>query len=268
MLTGFRDLDALTGGFSAGDLVMLGGEDDDARSAFALSVAVHGAQHGEVATVFSLATNREMVTLRLISMLASVPVAKLLGGAAGKRDWPALFRAPHNPTLSRLRVVDAADLGVCTVGEIRDRARQISVRCARGPSPLSLVVVDPLRLVGGAALMSKQRRRRDQAATVIQLKRLARHLRVPVLLVGNFANAVDRRQDGPSVPADLEVSRVAADRIDKVLELRVSGPEDAAEAELLVARQRGGPAGSVGLIHDADRGAFRSVPQRSASPDR
>jgi replicative DNA helicase len=268
MQTGFRDLDSRTGGFSPGDLVVLGGESGADRSAFALNVALYVAWHGEAAAIFDYATTTERVRQQLTSALTGVPLWAMLGGNVRREDWPKLFSSAHNPIWSRLTIEGSANV---TVVQMRDRVRQLSEMQARhGNSHLSLVVAQPLRLMGAATPVAEQLRRRQLATNVIELKRLARDLRVTVLLVGGLDHRFDERRGHPPVLSDLEVPEIAESYADHVLLLNLDarsegGPGDHGIAEIVVAKTRHGVTGKVRLSWDGDCSSFSSMPDLPAS---
>ena len=270
MLTGYRDLDALIGGFAPGDLVLLGGKTGTGKSAFALNVARYAAQHGEAAAIFSFETTHERVKDRLTSTLTSVPLWDMLGGNLSRQASLRLIRNTSSPIWSRLYIVGSANL---TVGEMRDRVQQISRDRARaGRTSLSLVVADPLQLMVPATGVPGERRPRQLAATIIQLKRMARDLRVSVLLVAQLGRHGDDRHGEPPRLSDLEVPEVAESYADKTLLLHrdaYSTPSsDEGIAEIIVAKQRNGPTGKVKLAWRADCGSFSTWLDQPASTDR
>ncbi len=263
MYTGFRDLDSLIGGLVVGDLSVVGGRSGSGRTAFALNVALYAARHGEGVAIFSYDTTWERVVQRLTSALTSIPLRDLLGATVSRQDWPRLMDSRRNPVWSRLHICGSANL---QVGQIRDSVRQISKsRLQDGRSPLSLVVVGPLRLMGSVAPTTEGERRRHLTSTVRLLKRMARELRVPVLLIGGLDLDLGDRHAEPPVLSDLEQSEVVQRHADKILLLHRrtssvsdSGDDDVAEVE--VAWQRNGPTGKVELGWQEDYGVFHSLP--------
>jgi replicative DNA helicase len=268
MQSGFRDLDSRMGGFSPGDLVVLGSESGTDRSAFALNVALYVARHGEAVAIFDYGTTTERVKQQLTSTLTGVPLWAMLGGKPRKEDWPDLFSSAHNPVWSRLLVEGSANL---TVVQMRDRVRQLSETQARyGASPVSLVVAQPLRLMGSARPVDELERRRQLATNVIELKRLARDLRVPVLLVVGIDHRLDERREHPPTLSDLEVPEVVQSYADHVLLLNPAarsggGHNDKGITEIVVAKTRDGLTGKVRLVWEGDCGSFSSMPDRPAS---
>jgi len=271
MLTGFRDLDSLMGGYFPGELVLIDGEAGVGKSAFVLNTALQAAQHNQATAIFDYETSQERIRQRVTSMLTSVPVHSMAGGEVGKQDWPELFLSARNTALSRLHVQGSANLAPA---QMQARVRATSeVRVRDGKDPLSLVVADPLRLMGPSApAASEEQRWRQLARIVVQLKKLARNLRIPVLLVGTL-DRDDHQQGGErSESSQLDALQVARDSVDKVLVLRTrdeaGSPEKTRMVEIVLAKHRGGLTGRVELAWQGDCASFRSLPKRPASTER
>jgi replicative DNA helicase len=271
MVTGFRDLDSLIGGYFAGELVLIDGEPGVGKSAFALNTALQAAQHNQAAAIFNYQASEEQVLRQLMSMLTSVPVYAMASGQLNREDWPELFLNVRNPVLSRLHILGSANL---TPEQMEAYVRGTSeVRVRQGKDPLSLVVADPLRLMGSATpAASEDQRRRQLATVVLRLKKLARNLHVPVLLVGTLDGTDHRSRGEPSISSELDALQAARNSIDKVLFLRTGdeagSPEETGKAEIVVAKHRGGPTGRVGLVWREVCGSFHSLPKRPVSSDR
>jgi replicative DNA helicase len=248
MQTGYQDLDALIGEFSPGDLVILGGRSGTGRSSFALDTALYTARHGEAVAIFSYETTRERVKLRLTSSLTSVPLSRMLTGDVSKQEWLKLIHSSDHPVWSRLAIVGSANL---TVGQMGECVRRLSIeRMRKGKSPVVLVVVDPLRLMGPALPMSEEQRRHDLGVKIVQLKQMARDLHVSVLLVGELNPGVNDDLSEPPALSDLEPPGVAESYADKILLLHRNMKDDGSGYEgapEVVAKQRSGRTGKVRL---------------------
>jgi replicative DNA helicase len=202
MQTGYRHLDALIGEFSPGELVILGGKSGTGRSSFAYDTALYAARHGEAVAIYSFETTRERVLLRLTSALNSVPLSAMLTDEASKQEWIKIIHSASNPVWSRLYVSGSVNL---TVGQMQEHVRQLSeVRARDGKAPVSLVVVDSLRLMGTVSPAPEEQRRRELAANIVRLKQMARDLRVSILLVGELHPRAYDAQSEPPALSDLE----------------------------------------------------------------
>jgi replicative DNA helicase len=249
MRTGYRDLDALIGEFSPGDLVIVGGRSGTGRSAFTLDTALYAARQGEMAVIYSFDTNLVRVWLHLASMLTTVPLSRILAGDLTKEERFRLIRSENHPVWSRLRIAGSANT---TVAGIRERVGHLSRdRARKGMYPVSLVVVDRLRLMGSVLPVSEEARRLELGANIVQLKQMARDLRVTVLLVNDLHPSAYDEPSEPPVLSDLEPPEVAESYADKILLLHrgVSADGSGSEGtlEVIVAKQRNGRTGKVRL---------------------
>jgi replicative DNA helicase len=245
MQTRYWQLDALIGGFSPGELVILGGKTGTGRSSFAYDTALYAARQGEAAVIYSFETTRERVMLRLTSALTSVPLSAMLTDGASKQEWIRIIHSVSNPVWSRLYIFGSVNL---TVNQMQEHVRQISqVRTKDGKNPVALVVVDSLRLMGPVSPASEEQCRRDLAANIVQLKQMARNLRVSVLLVGELHPRVYDAQGRPPALSDLQPPEVAEGYADKILLLHRDVSADGSGYEgipkVVVAKQLSGATG-------------------------
>jgi replicative DNA helicase len=263
MGTGFGDLDALIGGFYPGDLVVVGGGSGTGKSAFTQNVALQVARQGGTAAIFSFEATQRRVMQRLISSLTGVPLATIVRNELTEQHWRPLLLAHRNPLWTRLCVVGSANL---RVGEVRHRVQRMSAERGRGGgSPLSLVVADCLQLMVPAPV-TREERHLLLATTLVQLKRMARDLRVPVLLVGQLDRGARDLRRRPPVVSDLEGSEVVESYADTVLLLRRE--EDRDTAEIIVAKQPEKRVGKVALDWYGECVRFESRRSRPATADR
>ncbi len=249
VLTGFVDLDRLTGGFRPGQLIVLGARPSMGKSALALDVALHVARTVGPA----LFVSAEMGALELGSrVLAGGGVAsdRLLAGRLDDRDFARL--ETRRAELSGVPLLIDESPGT-TILAIRARARR---QAARGG--LALVVVDYLQLVGAER---RGTRREVEVAEISRgLKALARELRVPVLAVAQLNRAVELRPSKRPLLADLRESGQLEQDADLVLLLHRAAVydlnADPLSAELIVAKHRNGPTGLVPLVWLSARMSF------------
>jgi replicative DNA helicase len=238
--TGIAGLDRLTGGLRSGQLVLLGARPSVGKSALGFGIGLHVAeQAGPVLVVSAEMGAVELATRGLAG--GGVASDRLLSGRLDDVDFARLrARRDH---LARLPVfVDDAP-GV-TVGAIRARARR---QAAAGG--LALVVVDYLQLVGSEG--RRERRELEVAEVSRGLKALARELAVPVLALCQLNRGVEARSDKRPVLSDLRDSGQQEQDADLVLLLHrpalYDTDADPGQAELLVAKHRSGPTGTVPL---------------------
>jgi len=277
-LTGFTDLDRLTGGFREGALVALASAPYAGKSSLALSIAanvlrrepetIYKADLGvrevrRAVALFSLQAAREQAVQRLVSMIGNLPVADLSSGSVRAEDWPRLVRSVAEVARAPLFVNDSTGLSLRGMREALEGVRR---GLCGTDLELGLVVVDNLRLMLPAA--GSEAEREDHATAVLRgLKILARDLRVPVLLLVQLPRAVERRHDKRPLLTDFEPSEPVEQFADAVLflyrdEMYDPDTDDKGVAEVIVAKHRDGPTGKVLLAFLESFGKFASLARR------
>ena len=251
--TGFRDLDAKLGGLYPGDLVIIAGRPAMGKSALAVQIAENSAKSGPVG-IFSLEMPRIDLARRLVCKRARINVQRLRCNGLNEIEFGRLELAVKG-LASNLYVDDEAAL---TVGEIAARAR----RLARAQGPLSLLVIDYLQIMG-EELGGHSSREREVAHMSKSAKKIAKDLGCPVVLLSQLNRAVEGRKDKRPIMSDLRESGAVEQDADVIVfcfrpeyywpdELRYRQ-----HAELIVAKQRNGPTGSVDLVFEGEFTHFR-----------
>ncbi|MFJ6054797.1 replicative DNA helicase [Streptomyces sp. NPDC092307] len=243
--TGFYDLDVMTNGLQPGQLVVVGARPAVGKSTFALDItracAVH---HGGTAVFFSLEMGRSEIVQRLYSAEARVALHHIRAGSVSEDDLARM--AARTPAIegAPLIVDDSSDLSLV---EIRSRARQIK----QSKGGLDLVVVDYLQLLHqGSGRRRPESRQQEVAEMSRDLKLLAKELEVPVVALSQLNRGVEQRVVKRPVVSDLRESGSIEQDADLVILLHredVSNPGAArsGEADLIVAKHRNGPTGTV-----------------------
>ncbi len=245
MRTGYRHLDAQIGETTSGEVVILGGRTGTGRSSLALDIALYAAQRGEAVAFFSFETKEARVMRQVASKLSSVPLSDTRTGDATCLQWIRIGHSASSPIWSRLHVTGSANL---TVTQIRDRVREISAdRESKGENRVSLVVVDPLRLMGPVSPLSEAQRRHHLAENVVQFKQMARELSLAVLLVSDVHLRAYDAIDKPPELSDLEPLEVVESYADKVLllhrDVSSNGSDYQGEPQVIIAKRRKGATG-------------------------
>ncbi len=273
--TGFRDLDRLTGGLRPGQLAVLAGRPSMGKSALAGQIAAHVAGLGVTVLLFSLEMSADELAERHLARVADLNLHALRTGRLDAAGRAAARSAAERGTGGRFHVDDQAGLGVAAM---RTRARRVRRRAGLG-----LVVVDYLQLVGVSA---EVRRKASTVAEVSEassgLKALAKDLGVPVLAVSQLSRAVEARDDKRPQLADLRESGAIEQDADLVMFVyresyylarrkpAASKPAALADweaemaaakgkAEVILAKSRNGPVGTVALRFDAGRARFQDL---------
>ena len=240
--TDFSDLDQLTGGLQKSDLVILAARPSMGKTAFALGMAYGAAiKHGKTVGIFSLEMSAEQLVQRLLSMETGVDSHRLRLGQIDDGEWDRISRAFGRLAEANIYIDDSAGAGVM---DVRSKSRRLQAEHG-----LDLVVVDYLQLMSG--------RRTDNRVQEISeisrgLKGLARELNVPVVALSQLSRAVETRADHRPMLSDLRESGSIEQDADIVMFIyREEKYEEESEkkgiAEIIVAKHRNGPVGSINL---------------------
>src|SRR5215210_1742857 len=261
--TGFEDLDRLTTGFHKSDLVVLAARPAMGKTAMALNAIWHAAgARGLPVAIFSLEMSKEQLVQRLISQITRIRTQDLRSGNVRAEDWPKLVRGIAEVSRAPIWIDDTAGV---TLMEMRAKVRRLASRLiAQGGAPLSLVVVDYLRLMIGG----RQENRQQEVAEISRgLKVLARDLDVPVLAIAQLSRAVEQRHDKRPLLSDLRDSGAIEQDADMVMflyrdEYYNSDSDDKGIAEIIVGKHRNGPTGKVQLAWMEQYTKFASLARR------
>jgi replicative DNA helicase len=243
--SGFRELDKLTSGFQAGNLIILAARPSMGKSALALCTAANlGVRHEIPVALFTLEMSKAEVTQRLMCSEAKVESQRLRSGRLAQDDWPRLTAACDKLMRAPIYVDDT---GSITMMELRSKARRLRAREPR----LGLIIVDYLQLMTTGA--SVENRVQEVSQISRQLKVLARDLDVPILALSQLSRAVEQRQDKRPILSDLRESGSIEQDSDLVAfvyrDEYYAGEESEQQglAEVILAKHRNGPTGMVKL---------------------
>ena len=243
--SGFKDLDRTTSGFQPGNLVIVAGRPSMGKSALALCMAANlGVRKGVPVGIFTLEMSKSEVTQRLMCSEGKVESQRLRTGRLAPDDWPRLTAACDKLSKAPIYVDDSGSINLM---EIRSKARRLK---SRHPD-LGLVVVDYLQLMTTGA--NPENRVQEVSYISRNLKVLARELNVPVLAAAQLSRAVEQRTDKRPVLSDLRESGSIEQDADIVM--FIYRPDQYEKdtvkqnvAEIIVAKHRNGPTGSVELV--------------------
>ena len=248
LITGFPELNRLTTGLQAGDLVLIAARPGMGKTAFALNIAQFAAlREGKSVGMFSLEMGREQLFIRLLSSLARVELYRLRSGTIDNAHWRALNTAAAELAQTRLFIDDTAGI---TVLEMRAKARRLAAEHG-----LDMLIVDYLQLMRGRGRY--ENRNLEVADISRSLKELAKELRIPVLALSQLSRSPEQRGRTDRRPqlSDLRESGALEQDADLVLFLyRPSlynqddpDPTFRLQAELIIGKQRNGPTGTIPL---------------------
>ncbi len=259
--TGFIDLDRLLGGMQSSDLLIIAGRPGQGKSGFCLSVAKNASQlFKKRVAVFSLEMSNEQLVQRLIAQETSINSQRLRLGDVHDDEWPLFTQAVSALGDTSIFLDDTPAI---TPLQLRTKCRRLHMEFG-----LDLIIVDYLQLMTGESRMEN----RVQEVSYISrnLKVLARELNVPVLAAAQLSRAVEQRADKRPILSDLRESGSLEQDSDIVLFIyRPDQYEDDTLkeniAEIIVAKHRNGPVGSVELVFRKDLAKFENAETRHIS---
>jgi replicative DNA helicase len=248
--SGFRDLDERTGGFQPGNLIVIAARPAMGKSTmvcdFAQNVAM---KHNKPVALFSLEMSEMELAHRFIGSQSRISSDRLRKGKVATKDWPKVVKACNQLESAPLWIDDSSDLGLL---ELRAKARRLHAQeRSRGHEGLGLVIVDYLQLMRSD---DPRANRVEQVAQFSRgLKILARELHVPVIGISQLSRAPEQRPDKRPILSDLRESGAIEQDADLVGFLYRDDyynaeSEDPGGAELILAKHRNGPVGTVRLV--------------------
>ena len=234
--TGFTDLDHLTRGLQPGTLVVLGARPGTGKTSLAMNIAIHAALGGRIVGVDSLEMPNEELFIRQIASRAHLDSHSLQGGYISERDWARVAEAVNALAASTMFVDETPSI---TAFEVRSRARRL-----KAEHGLDLLVIDYLQLMGTSGRYDN--RTLEIGAITGALKGLAKELKIPILLLSQLSREGEKRGGRPKL-SDLRDSGSIEQDADIVLFLYRPENADHGVTELIVAKHRNGPIGTVKL---------------------
>jgi replicative DNA helicase len=242
--TGFTDFDRMTAGLQSADLVVLAGRPSMGKTALATNIAEHVViKSAKPVVMFSMEMPGEQLAMRMMSSLARIDQHKVRTGRLDDEDWPRLTSAVSLLADAPLFIDDTPALNPT---ELRARCRRVR----REHKDLGLVVIDYLQLmqVPGA----KENRAMEISEVSRSLKALAKELDAPVIALSQLNRGLEQRPDKRPRMADLRESGAIEQDADVIVfiyrdEVYNSESPDKGKAEIIIAKQRNGPIGTVDL---------------------
>ena len=242
--TGFIDLDYKTSGFQPSDLILIAARPSMGKTAFVLNVAQHMAfKEGKTVAIFSLEMSKEQLVNRLFSLESKVDSQALRTGNLTDEDWAKLIEGAAVVGNSNLIIDDTPGI---SIAELRSKCRKFKLE-----HDLGIIIIDYLQLMSGG----KHSESRQQEISEISrsLKAVARELNVPVVALSQLSRAVEQRPDHRPMLSDLRESGAIEQDADVVMFLYRDDyynkdTDKKNIAEVIIAKQRNGPIGTVELV--------------------
>ena len=256
--TGFYDLDRMTAGLQAGDLVVLAARPSMGKTALAINIAEHVAlTEGLPVAVFSMEMGAAQLAVRIVGSIGRIDQGHLRTGKLTDEEWPRLSEAIEKLRTISLHIDESAGL---TSSELRANARRLSRQCGQ----LGLIVVDYLQLMSGSS--SDGENRATELGEISRgLKMLARELKCPVIALSQLNRSVEQRPDKRPMMSDLRESGAIEQDADIIMFIyrdeyyTKEACKEPGVAEIIIAKQRNGPTGTVKLAFMRQITKFESL---------
>lgn len=242
--TGFIDLDYRTAGLQPSDLILIAARPSMGKTAFVLNIAQYVAFHENMCTaIFSLEMSKEQLVNRLFSLESRVDAQALRTGNLSDADWAKLVEGAGIIGDSELIIDDTPGI---SISEMRSKCRKYKLE-----HDLKLIIIDYLQLMSGSG-RSSDSRQQEISDISRSLKALARELNVPVIALSQLSRAVEQRPDHRPMLSDLRESGAIEQDADVVMfiyrdDYYNKDTELKGISEIIIAKQRNGPIGTVNL---------------------
>ncbi len=256
--SGFYDLDRMTAGLQAGDLIVLAARPSMGKTALAINIAEHVAlNEGLPVAVFSMEMGAAQLAVRIVGSIGRIDQGHLRTGKLTDEEWPRLSEAIEKLRTISLHIDESAGL---TSGDLRSSARRLSRQCGQ----LGLIVVDYLQLMSGNG--SDGENRATELGEISRgLKMLARELKCPVIALSQLNRSVEQRPDKRPMMSDLRESGAIEQDADIIMFIyrdeyyTKEACKEPGVAEIIIAKQRNGPTGTVKLAFLRNITKFESL---------
>ncbi|MDP4169715.1 MAG: replicative DNA helicase [Bacillota bacterium] len=257
--TGFSELDRMTAGFQRNDLIIVGARPSVGKTAFALNIAQNVAiKTGENVAIFSLEMGAEQLVMRILCAEGNIDAQRLRTGSLTDEDWGKLTMAMGSLSNAGIYIDDTPGV---RISEIRSKCRRL-----KQEHGLGMILIDYLQLIQGNG-RSGENRQQEVSEISRSLKALARELKVPVIALSQLSRGVEQRQDKRPMMSDIRESGSIEQDADIVAFLYRDDYYDKESEnkniiEIIIAKQRNGPTGTVQLAFVKEYNKFVNLEKR------
>ncbi|QUO31665.1 replicative DNA helicase [Faecalicatena sp. Marseille-Q4148] len=258
--TGFIDLDYKLSGLQPSDLILLAARPSMGKTAFVLNLAQYMAfKVNKTVAIFSLEMSKEQLVNRLFALESQVDSQALRTGNLKDSDWEKLIESAGTIGRSNLIIDDTPGI---SISELRSKCRKYKLE-----HDLSVIIIDYLQLMSGRVGGRSESRQQEISEISRSLKGVARELNVPVIALSQLSRAVEQRPDHRPMLSDLRESGAIEQDADVVMflyrdEYYNKDTEHPNEAEVIIAKQRNGPIGTVNLAWLPNYTKFANLQRR------
>ncbi len=239
-------MDYRTSGLQPSDLVLVAARPSMGKTAFVLNIAQYVAFHSGLCTaIFSLEMSKEQLVNRLFSLESRVDAQLLRSGSLADSDWEKLIEGAGTIGRSNLIIDDTPGI---SISELRSKCRKYKLE-----HDLKLIIIDYLQLMSGSGRSKSDSRQQEISDISRSLKGLARELNVPVVALSQLSRQVEQRPDHRPMLSDLRESGAIEQDADVVMfiyrdDYYNKDTPDKNIAEIIIAKQRNGPIGTINLV--------------------
>ncbi|GMB09780.1 primary replicative DNA helicase [Thermolongibacillus altinsuensis] len=257
--TGFIELDRMTAGFQRSDFIIVAARPSVGKTAFALNIAQNVAtKTGENVAIFSLEMGAQQLVMRMLCAEGNINAQNLRTGKLTTEDWAKLTMAMGSLSNAGIYIDDTPNI---RVSEIRAKCRRL-----KQEQGLGMVLIDYLQLIQGSG-RNRENRQQEVSEISRSLKALARELDVPVIALSQLSRSVEQRQDKRPMMSDLRESGSIEQDADIVAFLYRDDyydkdSENKNIIEIIIAKQRNGPVGTVQLAFIKEYNKFVNLERR------
>jgi replicative DNA helicase len=253
--TTYGDLDAMTTGFHPAEFIIVAGRPSMGKTTFCMNVVQHVAMAGKTVAIFSLEVSRDQLVQNLLCTFSRVDAHRLRKRSLSNQDWQQLTAGAGQLRQASIHIDDTP--GLTPLG-LRAKARRLHSR-----HPLDLIVIDYLQLMEGSG---NQESRQQEISTISRsLKGIGRELDIPVIAISQLSRGVENRENHKPRLSDLRESGAIEQDADLVMLLyreeyyKPEKEEARGKCEIIIAKQRNGPTGSVHLQFTANCMRFENL---------
>jgi replicative DNA helicase len=253
--TGFIDLDYRTAGMQPSDLILVAARPSMGKTAFVLNIAQYVAfKQNETVAIFSLEMSKEQLVNRLFSLESKVDSQHIRTGNLTDPEWEKLIESAGIIGKSKLIIDDTPGI---SISELRSKCRKYKLEHG-----LKMIIIDYLQLMSGSGRTDS--RQQEISDISRSLKALARELSVPVMALSQLSRAVEQRPDHRPMLSDLRESGAIEQDADVVMfiyrdDYYNKDTELKGVAEIIIAKQRNGPIGTINLAWLPDYTKFANM---------
>ena len=257
--TGFTDLDRMTSGLQAGDLIIVAGRPSMGKTAFSINIAENVAMDSKLpVAIFSMEMGATQLAMRMLGSVGKLNQHDLRTGRLQDDDWGRLTHALGRLNDAPIHIDESAALSAL---DLRARSRRLS---RQNNGQLGLIVVDYLQLMSSNAGKASENRATEISEISRSLKALAKELHVPVIALSQLNRSLEQRPNKRPVMSDLRESGAIEQDADLILfiyrdEVYNSDSPDKGKAEIIIGKQRNGPIGKVELAFRGEYTRFDNL---------